>query len=121
VGWLAARHDAGEPLETADTWRLEENRWSAARRGMDAELAHLATGERTPARETLAALAAELAPVAEQLGCAAELATVERLGARNGAVRQREVAADGGVRAVTAWLADAYAPSGDYAMAAPGT
>jgi carboxylate-amine ligase len=122
VGWLAARHDAGEPLETADTWRLEENRWSAARRGMDAELADLATGERVPAREGLAALVAELAPVAEHLGCAAELATVDRLAARNGAVRQREVAAGGGgVRAVTAWLADAYVPSGDYAMTAPGT
>jgi glutamate---cysteine ligase / carboxylate-amine ligase len=122
VGWLAARHDAGESLETADTWRLEENRWSAARRGMDAELADLATGERTPARKRLAALVAELAPVAERLGCAAELAAVERLAARNGAVRQREVAAEGGgVRAVTAWLADAYVPSADYAMAAPGT
>jgi carboxylate-amine ligase len=122
VGWLAARHDAGEPLETADTWRLEENRWSAARRGMDAELADLATGGRTPARERLAALLAELAPVAERLGCAAELATVERLAAGNGAIRQREVAAGGGgVRAVTAWLADQYVPSADYAMAAPGT
>ena len=44
AGWLAARHDAGEPLETADIWRLEENRWSAARWGMDAELADLAHG-----------------------------------------------------------------------------
>jgi carboxylate-amine ligase len=122
VGWLAARHDAGEPLETADTWRVEENRWSAARWGMDAALADLATGERTPARECLAALLAELAPVADRLGCAAELAGAERLGERNGAVRQREVAArGGGARAVTAWLADAYLPSGEYAMAAPGT
>jgi carboxylate-amine ligase len=122
VGWLAARHDAGEPLQTADTWRLEENRWSAARRGMDAALADLTTGERTPARECLATVVAELGPVAEQLGCPAELATVERLGARNGAVRQREVAAaGGGARAVTAWLADAYVPTGDYAMATPGT
>jgi carboxylate-amine ligase len=122
VGWLAARHDAGDQLETADTWRLEENRWSAARWGMDAELADLATGARVPARERLAALLAELAPVADQLGCGAELATVERLAARNGAVRQREVAAaGGGVRAVAAWLADTYVPSTDYAMTAPGT
>jgi glutamate---cysteine ligase / carboxylate-amine ligase len=122
VGWLAARHDAGEPLETGATWRLEENRWSAARWGMDASLADLATGRRLPARERLAALLAELAPVADQLGCAAELADVERLAARNGAVRQREVAAaGGGVGAVTAWLADAYVPSADYEPAARGT
>jgi glutamate---cysteine ligase / carboxylate-amine ligase len=122
VGWLAARHDAGERFETPATWRLEENRWSAARWGMDAELADLATGARVPARERLGALLAELAPVAEQLGCAAELASVERLAARGGAVRQREVAAaGGGVRAVAVWLADMYAPSADYALAAPGT
>jgi carboxylate-amine ligase len=42
AAWLAARHDAGERLETADTWRLEENRWAAARRGMDAEVAAVA-------------------------------------------------------------------------------
>jgi glutamate---cysteine ligase / carboxylate-amine ligase len=120
VGWLAARHDAREPLETAEEWRLEENRWSAARWGMDAALADLSTGERVPARERLSALLAELAPVAEQLGCAAELAGVERLAARGGAVRQREVATAGGVRAVVAWLADAYVPSADYALSAPG-
>src|SRR5918999_1342042 len=72
AGWLAARDDAGEQLETADIWRLEENRWSAARWGMDAELADLATGERTPARECLRALVADLGPVARRLGCAAE-------------------------------------------------
>jgi glutamate---cysteine ligase / carboxylate-amine ligase len=108
VGRLAARHDAGEPLETADTWRLEENRWAAARWGMDAELADVRTGERTPARECLAALVADLAPFAAELGCADELATAEALGARNGAARQREA---GGPRAAAAWLADAYVPT----------
>jgi carboxylate-amine ligase len=108
TGWLAVRHDAGEPLESADLWRLEENRWSAARWGMDAELADLRTGERTPARECLASLLEELAPVAAELGCAAELATAAALGERNGAARQREIAAQQGIRGVAAWLADAY-------------
>jgi carboxylate-amine ligase len=122
TAWLALRHDSGEPLETADTWRLEENRWAAARRGMDADLADLRTGERTPARECLAALVGELAAVAASLGCADELATVERLAAHGGAVRQREVAAaGGGVRAVAGWLADVYAPEPDYAAAPSGT
>jgi glutamate---cysteine ligase / carboxylate-amine ligase len=121
AGWLSARHDAGEPLMTADTWRLEENRWSAARYGMDAELADLSSGERIPARACLSALLADLEPVAQQLGCAAELATVERLAAHNGAARQRAVAEHGGVRAVAAYLADAYVPSADYEPALPGT
>jgi glutamate---cysteine ligase / carboxylate-amine ligase len=112
VGWLAERHDAGERLETAPAWRIEENRWSAARHGIDAELADLATGERVPARERLGALLAELEPVAARLGCAEELASVERLAAHSGAARQREVAAGrGGVRAVVEWLADSYAPA----------
>jgi len=111
VGWLAARHDAGEPLEPADDgWRLAENRWSAARWGMDAELADLRSGERVPARERLAALLADVGPVAADLGCAAELGDVARLAERNGAARQRAIAAEGGVRAVAAWLADVYVP-----------
>jgi len=111
TGWLAERFDAGEPLPTADTWRLEENRWSAARWGMEAELADLETGERAPARACLGALLAELEPVAATLGCAAELGDVERLAAANGAARQREAFAAGGLRAVAAWLADAYVPA----------
>ena len=108
TGWLAVRHDAGEPLESADLWRLEENRWSAARWGMDAELADLRTGERTPARECLAVLLDELRPTAAELGCATELAAVTALAERNGAARQREIAAQQGIRGVAAWLADAY-------------
>ena len=113
TAWLAARHDAGEEFAVADTWRLEENRWSAARSGMDAELADLQTGARAPARERLAALVEQLASVASELGCAAELASVERLARRNGAVRQREVAEQGGPRAVAEWLADAYTPDAE--------
>ena len=120
IAWLADRHEAGEDLPTADTWRIEENRWSAARHGMDAQLADLRSGERTPARRALAALVAELEPVAGRLGCAAELATVEALGERNGATRQREaVAAGGGVRAAAEFLADAYVPSADPEPVAP--
>ena len=120
IAWLAERHDAGEPLDTADTWRLEENRWRAARWGMDAELADLATGVPTPAHECLGSLLAELAPVARRLGSAAELAAVAPLAARNGAVRQRELAAEGGTRAIVAWLADAYVPGADYTLAPAG-
>ena len=43
-----------------------------------------------------------LAPVAERLGCASELAGLSL--ERNGAIRQREV----GLAAVTGWLADRF-------------
>ncbi len=106
VARLAARHDAGEPLSSAPTWRIEENRWAACRHGLDARLADLATGERRPARERIAALLDELEPQARDLGCAAELGGARALLEHNGAQRQREVGADGGPRAVAAWLAD---------------
>jgi carboxylate-amine ligase len=115
---LADRFEAGEPLRTSDTWRLEENRWSAARYGMDAELADLETGERTPARACLEALLTELAGAAERVGCLAELGDARRLAGRNGAAKQR---AAGDPHAATAWLADAYVPSADYAATPPGT
>jgi carboxylate-amine ligase len=107
---LADRFDAGEPLATADTWRLEENRWSAARDGMEAELADLQTGERTPARDCLDALLADLVPAAERLGCASELQDARRLADANGAARQR---AAGGPHEAARWLADVYVPGPD--------
>ena len=62
VAWLAERHDAGRPRRAPDSWRLGENRWSAARWGLDAELADLDTGARTPVREILAGLLETLRP-----------------------------------------------------------
>src|SRR3954447_16744202 len=54
AAWLAERHDEGAPARVFDTWRLEENRWSAARWGMDAHLADHDTGARRPVRDVLA-------------------------------------------------------------------
>jgi carboxylate-amine ligase len=105
---LAARHDAGERPPPAPSWRIDQNRWSACRHGLDGELADLRTGERRPARERLAALLEELAPEAERLGCGAELAGAQGLLAANGAVRQRAVAAERGLRGLVEWLADAF-------------
>ena len=46
VGWLAARHDDGERLPVAHSWRIGENRWSALRSGVEGTLVDLETGER---------------------------------------------------------------------------
>ena len=90
VGALAAG-ELAPPV--ADTWRIEENRWSACRHGVEGTLADLVTGARTPARERLHALLDAVAPAAARLGCAAELADAHALAERNGALRQRAVAA----------------------------
>jgi glutamate---cysteine ligase / carboxylate-amine ligase len=109
VAWLADRHANGERLEVAPSWRIAENRWSACRRGLDGTMADLVTGEVAPTRERIAALLAELAPVAERVGCATELAGVDL--AASGADRQREAAAGAPTspaHAVTAWLAGRF-------------
>jgi carboxylate-amine ligase len=72
---------------------LEENRFLAARDGMETELIEPELGRRVPARELLADLVAICRPHAEALGCAAELDRVIPLGERTGAQRQLEQAA----------------------------
>jgi carboxylate-amine ligase len=105
--WLAERWEAGEALRVHDTWRIEENRWSAARWGVEGDLRDIDTGQPRRARERLHALLDELDPVAARLGCADELAVARALVERNGALRVR-AAADGDVRAATRWLAERF-------------
>jgi carboxylate-amine ligase len=72
---------------------LAENRFLAARDGMDADLIEPELGRRVPARELLADLVAVCRPHAEALDCATELDGVLPLGERTGAQRQLEQAA----------------------------
>jgi glutamate---cysteine ligase / carboxylate-amine ligase len=89
------RLEAGrEPVEVADEV-LSENRFLAARDGMEAKLVEPSALCRRPVRDRLAELVADCAPVAAELGCAAELADVARLAAEPGAARQRAFGIDG--------------------------
>jgi carboxylate-amine ligase len=71
---------------------LAENRFLAARDGMDAELIEPELGRRVPARELLADLVTICGPHAVELGCEEELARVIPLGANTGAQRQLDLA-----------------------------
>jgi glutamate---cysteine ligase / carboxylate-amine ligase len=71
---------------------LSENRFLAARDGMEADLIEPELGRRVPARELLADLVVVCAPHARELDCEAELEGVRALGARTGAQRQIEQA-----------------------------
>ncbi len=90
---LAARHDAGERLPVAESWRIDQNRWSACRHGLDGVMTDLRTGERMRTRERVAALV-------EELGVA--------MPAGDGAARAREVAAERGLPGLVGWLADRF-------------
>ena len=94
VTGLAARHDAGERLAVAESWRIDQNRWSACRHGLDGDMIDLRSGERRPTRDRVAALLGEL-------GVAMPPA--------DGAARQREVAAERGLHGLVAWLAEGFA------------
>jgi carboxylate-amine ligase len=112
---LADTHDAGDAQPPpAPTWRIEENRWQALRHGLDGTIADLQTGAPTPTRERLHALLDELTPYAEQLGGRRQLERARRLAESNGAARQREVHANGGMRGLTEWLIEGFdhPPSG---------
>jgi glutamate---cysteine ligase / carboxylate-amine ligase len=101
---LAERHEAGEALPVHPTWRIAENRWSAARHGLDGTLADLDTGERVGTRDRLLGMLERL----ERLVDAEALATARALVAENGAARLRRIAADGGVHAAAEDLASRF-------------
>jgi glutamate---cysteine ligase / carboxylate-amine ligase len=99
-----ATYDDGIPPEV-----LNENRFLAARDGMDAELIAHDLDTRVPARELLSDLLVLCRPHAEELGCAAELDTVSRLAERTGARRQLDLSRSlGSLPRVVAVLADDF-------------
>jgi len=108
VATLAERHDVGRPLPVHPTWRIAENRWSAARHGVEGTLADLDSGEAAPTRARLEALLAGLESAAQRLGCAAELARAREMSERNGASWQREAARESGLEGVPEWLSQRF-------------
>ena len=90
---------------------LEENRFLAARDGVDAELVDPVRGERVGVREMIGPVLDACADHARDLGCEAELSLVRLLVDEPGAARQRRLAGDDDDQArLVGSLADAYAP-----------
>ncbi|MHA7305370.1 glutamate--cysteine ligase [Arthrobacter sp. TMN-49] len=95
--------DDGGTIPTMPPWHIQENKWRAARYGMDAIIILDAAGKEQLVTEHTMELLNKLESVAARLGCSEELASVEKI-ITNGASyqRQRAVAAgtDGDLRAV---------------------
>jgi carboxylate-amine ligase len=100
---LDRRLDAGEQLPTMPPWHVQENKWRAARYGLDAVIILDADSNERLVTEDLDDILNRLEPVAKSMCCADELARVSDI-YRNGASyqRQRRVAEenDGDLRAV---------------------
>jgi carboxylate-amine ligase len=86
--------DKGYTLPTPKLWTVRENKWRAARHGVDADIILDDTGRTGPLKEAVCELVDDLAPIAERLGCSDELLRAKDLvHAQPSYARQRAVAA----------------------------
>jgi carboxylate-amine ligase len=90
--------DRGYTLPSPVNWVIRENKWRAARYGLDADIVVDEKGTVRPVRQAILDLVEDLMPTAKRLDCEAELADVERvLSVGASYQRQRAVAlASGG-------------------------
>jgi carboxylate-amine ligase len=97
VDWLDSLHDRGYTLPVPPQWVVRQNKWRAARYGLDAELIVDGSGGLVPVRQAVADTLEELTPVARRLGGEDELLGVRRILERgSSAARQRRVVEQGG-------------------------
>ena len=91
VEWMSTRLDAGETVPRMPQWFVRENKWRAARYGMDAEIILDAAGNERPVTDDVRRLMETLTPVAERLGCLSELLQLNLI-LDKGASYQRQLA-----------------------------
>jgi carboxylate-amine ligase len=90
---LDTRLAAGETVPTMPPWHVQENKWRAARYGLDAIVILDAESNERLVTDDLADLLERLVPVADRLGCSDELALVADIPSRGASYqRQRAVA-----------------------------
>jgi carboxylate-amine ligase len=90
---LDRRFEAGENLPNLQPWHVKENKWRAARYGLDAEIILDEDSNERLVTDDLNDLLEKLAPTAVRLGCADELAAVAEIPRRGASYqRQRQVA-----------------------------
>ncbi|XNY99436.1 glutamate--cysteine ligase [Micrococcus luteus] len=88
---LSAILEKGGTVPVLPPWYSQENKWRAARYGLDAKVIVTPDGTEVPVAEHLSDELDRLAPVARELGCEQELAHVRTMMEENAAARQRRV------------------------------
>ena len=92
VVWLGERYNAGLDLFQHQSWTIRENKWRAARYGLEAEIIRDEEGNLMSLRRSIGDLVERLEPTAEKLGCLDELMGINQMLERGtSATRQREV------------------------------
>jgi carboxylate-amine ligase len=97
VQQFTAQLERGYQLPSPATWVVRDNKWRATRYGLDAIVITDDSGATAPVRDELYELVRELEPVADRLGCSAELNVVSEVLEQGASYeRQRAIMADGG-------------------------
>ena len=97
VEWMNSLVDRGYSLPVPKSWIIRENKWRAARYGIDAEIITDEKGSLNPVRDAIADLVDELTPVARRLECEEELCRANSIVERGPSyMRQRRVLQAGG-------------------------
>jgi len=106
---ISTKLDNGLEIDQMQPWFVRENKWRAARYGMEAIVIQDSHGNEGLVKDDLRALLTRLEPVAERLGCRDELMGIETT-LTDGAPYERQLAVgahnDGDLRAVVASLVD---------------
>lgn len=104
---FSRRLDAGETLPVLPPWFVRENKWRAARYGLDAEVIVDAAGTERPVRDHVLEVTSGLSDLAAELKCARELAGIDTI-VTGGASYERQLRvaekAGGDLRAVVEHL-----------------
>ncbi len=79
VAYCQDMYDSGVPLPTLRAWTLAENKWRAARWGLQAKIIRNERGEQTLLGPHIREWMTRLLPSAERLGCVAELKSLQRI------------------------------------------
>jgi carboxylate-amine ligase len=107
VEYFSRELDAGRALPSLQPWFVRENKWRAARYGMDAIIIQNSAGDERLVTKDLNELLPTLAPVAESLDCSTQLEDLRDIIDRGASYqRQLRVAAanDGSLKAVVSSL-----------------
>ena len=92
VVYFDEKIDRGEPLPSLQPWHVEENKWRAARYGMDAIIIKNRDTDEILVREDLEWWVRELGETAQKLGCYPQLCDVSQMIYRTpNYARQREL------------------------------
>lgn len=93
---LDRRLDAGEALPVMPPWHVQENKWRAARYGLDAEIILDAAGRERLVTDDLHEVLERLEPIAKRLECADELRAVADIVADGASYQRQRAVADAG-------------------------